>query len=61
MISIVNGYIVPLKQEHVDFPVKILLPLDAANFLHVIYSEGFIAYSYRHSRTFSALAGFMLV
>jgi serine/threonine-protein phosphatase 2A regulatory subunit B' len=35
MISIVNGYVVPLKQEHIDFLVKILIPLHTSYFLHL--------------------------
>jgi serine/threonine-protein phosphatase 2A regulatory subunit B' len=41
MISIVNGYKVPLKQEHVDFLEKILLPLHTSNFLHLFHANLF--------------------
>jgi serine/threonine-protein phosphatase 2A regulatory subunit B' len=41
IISIVNGYGVPLKQENVDFLVKILLPLHTSNFLHLFHSNLF--------------------
>ena len=39
MISIINGYAIPLKQEHKDFLIKILLPLHTSNFLHTFHSN----------------------
>jgi serine/threonine-protein phosphatase 2A regulatory subunit B' len=39
MISIVNGYVVPLKQEHIDFLVKIILPLHTSYFLHLFHAS----------------------
>ena len=41
MISIINGYAVPLKQEHKDFLIKILLPLHTSYFLHLFHSNLF--------------------
>ncbi|KAK8834256.1 hypothetical protein M9Y10_025638 [Tritrichomonas musculus] len=35
MYSIINGYAVPLKQEHKEFLIKILLPLYTSNYLHI--------------------------
>ena len=45
MISIINGYAVPLKQEHKDFLIKILLPLHTSNFLHTFHSNLFYCVS----------------
>jgi serine/threonine-protein phosphatase 2A regulatory subunit B' len=41
MISIVNGYLVPLKQEHIDFLVKYLLPLHTSDLFHLFHSNLF--------------------
>ncbi|OHT02618.1 phosphoprotein phosphatase [Tritrichomonas foetus] len=41
MISIINGYAVPLKQEHKDFLIKILLPLHTSYYLHIFHSNLF--------------------
>jgi serine/threonine-protein phosphatase 2A regulatory subunit B' len=41
MNSIVNGYLVPLKQENVDFLIKVLLPLHSSNFLHLFHANLF--------------------
>lgn len=41
MISIINGYAVPLKQEHKDFLIKILIPLHTSYFLHLFHSNLF--------------------
>lgn len=41
MISIINGYAVPLKNEHKDFLVRILLPLHTSHFLHLFHSNLF--------------------
>lgn len=37
--SIINGYFVPLRQEHKDFLVKLLLPLYTSNHLHVFQAN----------------------
>jgi serine/threonine-protein phosphatase 2A regulatory subunit B' len=36
---IVNGYIVPLKHEHIDFLVSILMPLHTSDFLHLFHAS----------------------
>jgi serine/threonine-protein phosphatase 2A regulatory subunit B' len=41
MNSIVNGYLVPLKQENIDFLVKVLIPLHTSNFLHLFHANLF--------------------
>jgi serine/threonine-protein phosphatase 2A regulatory subunit B' len=41
MISIINGYAVPLKQEHIDFLKNILLPLHTSYYLHLFHSNLF--------------------
>ncbi|OHS96162.1 phosphoprotein phosphatase [Tritrichomonas foetus] len=41
MMSIINGYAVPLKQEHKDFLIKILLPLHTSYYLHIFHSNLF--------------------
>lgn len=41
MISIINGYAVPLKQEHKDFLINILLPLHTSYYLHLFHSNLF--------------------
>ena len=41
MISIINGYAVPLKQEHKDFLINILLPLHTSYYLHIFHSNLF--------------------
>lgn len=41
MVSIINGYAIPLKQEHKDFLIKILLPLHTSNFLHTFHQRLF--------------------
>jgi serine/threonine-protein phosphatase 2A regulatory subunit B' len=39
MTSIINGYEVPLKQEHIDFLLKSLLPLHTSYHLHIFYTN----------------------
>ena len=41
MISIINGYAVPLKQEHKDFLIRILLPLHTSYYLHLFHQNLF--------------------
>jgi serine/threonine-protein phosphatase 2A regulatory subunit B' len=41
MISIINGYAIPLKQEHKDFLIRIILPLHTSNFLHTFRTNLF--------------------
>ena len=41
MISIVNGFVIPLKEEHKDFLINILLPLHTSYFLHLFHTNLF--------------------
>lgn len=41
MMAIINGYNTPLKQEHIDFLVNILLPLHTSNYFHLFHGNLF--------------------